>query len=231
MVRGLGIIGVVIFHIVWDLDMAGLIPGGLARHPAWILFARSLASTFMILVGVSLALAHRREIRWSPFVKRLLIVACAALAISVVTKIVFPDHFIYFGILHSIVVASIVGLLFLRLPVTVVAAAGLAAIILPMLVSSPLFNIRALAWIGFAAQPPPSNDYVPVFPWVGLTLLGLAATRTAIRYSADQWISRHEPDHPAAVGLAWLGRHTLAIYLIHQPVLLSLILPLARWVG
>ncbi|WP_292580496.1 heparan-alpha-glucosaminide N-acetyltransferase domain-containing protein [Mesorhizobium sp. 65-26] len=64
-----------------------------------------------------------------------------------------------------------------------------------------------------------------------LTLLGLAIARTAIRYSADQWISRHEPDHPVGNGIGWLGRHSLAIYLVHQPVLLSLILPLTNWLG
>jgi uncharacterized membrane protein len=64
------------------------------------------------------------------------------------------------------------GLLFLRLPATIIAAAGIAVIVLPRLISSPLFNTRLLAWIGYASQPPLSNDYVPVFPWIGFDPVG-----------------------------------------------------------
>lgn len=104
-------------------------------------------------------------------------------------------------------------------------------IVLPYLVTTPLFDARSLAWIGFSAQPPPSNDYVPVFPWVGMTLLGLAVTKAAIGRSVDHWLHRHEPDGPVATRIAWMGRHSLAIYLIHQPVLLGLLIPLANWWG
>jgi len=231
MARGLAIAGVVIFHIVWDLDFTRFIRPGIATHPAWILFARVLAGSFMLLVGVSVALAHRQTTRWVPFAKRLLIIMGAALAISAATWLAFPERFIYFGILHAIAAASVIGLLFRRLPALVIAAMGAVVIVFPFLVASPLFDTRSLAWIGFSAQPPPSNDYVPIFPWVGLTLMGLALAKTAIGRSVDQWLYRHEPAGPVANGTAWMGRHSLAIYLIHQPVLLGLLIPLANWLG
>jgi uncharacterized membrane protein len=226
-IRGLAIAGVVLFHIVWDLEFTGLISTGTATHPAWLLFGRTLAGSFMLLVGVSLALAHRGFVRWQPLSTRLIIIVGAALAISLVSKLAFPDRFIYFGILHAIAFASIVGALLLRYSPAVIAAAGILILVLPSVAESPLFDERSLAWIGFSAHPPPSNDYVPVFPWVGVTLIGLAITKAAIGLSVDRWIRDHEPKGIVVAAMAWMGRHSLAIYLIHQPVLLGLLVPVA----
>lgn len=226
-VRGLAIVGVVIFHLVWDLDLTGFLPGEIATHPLWLLFGRTLAGTFMMLVGVSLVLAHRNHVRWSPFAKRLAVIAVAALAITLVTRFVFPQSFIYFGILHAIVAASVIGVMFLRLPAALTALAGAGMIALSYAFSHAVFDTRWLAWIGFAQQPPVSNDFVPIFPWVGSTLLGISLTKLAVKQSTDKWLRAHEPTGTGVHRLAWLGRHSLVIYLIHQPVLLAVILPLA----
>jgi len=225
--RGLAIAGVVVFHLVWDLDFSGLLQSNFSHHPAWLLFGRGLASTFMVLVGVSLALAHRNTIRWRPFFKRLWIIIAAAAAISLATLVIFPDAFIYFGILHAIATASMIGIVFVPLPAASSVVVGIAILVLPLFFSEPLFNTRWLAWIGFAATPPVSNDYVPIFPWVGLTLIGLGAAKASITRGFDDWIVRHEPTGPTTTALGRAGRLSLPIYLLHQPILLALILPTA----
>ena len=223
-VRGLAIAGVVLFHFVWDLAYLGFISAGIASHPWWLLFGRLLAGTFMVLVGVSLVLAAVGGFRWRAFGRRLAMLVAAALAITLVTRVAFPQTFVYFGILHAIAVASVVGALVLRLHASFIAALGIAAYALDFFFASAMFNPRWLAWTGFAASPPLSNDFVPVFPWVGLTLLGMAGMRLALGRGwgrrarlLDGWIGR---------SLTWLGRHSLAIYLVHQPVLLGVLMPL-----
>jgi uncharacterized membrane protein len=227
LVRGLAIVGVVLFHIVWDLEFTGFLSPGIGTHPWWLLFGRTLAGTFLLLVGISLVLAHRSGMYWHAFSQRLVVIGCAALAISFATKAIFPERFIYFGILHAIAFASVIGVLFLRFSPVAVTAIGVVMIILPNVFSSSLFDDRLLAWIGFAAQPSPSNDYVPVFPWVGVTLLGVAIAKVGSTHSADRWIHEHEPRNKLVAGMAWLGRHSLVIYLLHQPVLLGLLIALS----
>ena len=101
---------------------------------------------------------------------------------------------------------------------------GLAVWTLPYYFSAEPFNSRWLAWIGFAEQPPRSNDFVPVFPWVGLVLIGLAAMKTAISLSFIERLRTPEPHGTVTRGLVWFGRHSLIIYLVHQPLLLALVL-------
>lgn len=227
MVRGLAIAGVVLFHLVWDLEFTGFV-SGIARHPAWLTFGHLLAGTFMVLVGVSLLLAHRNGVRWRAFARRFAILVASALAITAVTLAVFPGAFIYFGILHAIAAATLIGVAFLRAPAVVSLAAGIIVVGLPFFMQSMTFDTRWFAWIGFSANPPPSNDYVPVFPWVGLSLIGMAATKWTLTHGVDRMFRTYPPVGPATIALTWLGRHSLSIYLLHQPILLAVIVPLSE---
>lgn len=185
----------------------------------------------MFLVGVSLVLAHHDTIRVRAFIRRLLTIALCAAAITVVTWFAFPESFIYFGILHAIAAATLLGMLFLRANILVCLAAVVIVLSLPLFLDLSEFNTRWLAWTGFAERPPPSNDFVPIFPWVGVTLLGMA--------SAKLFLLRHDQNSPADAPvqgslvrlLIWMGHWSLLIYLVHQPILLSIIVPLSRMVS
>ena len=224
--RGLAILGVVIFHFVWDLEFAGFI-SGIAFHPIWLAFGKSLAGSFMILVGVSLVLAHQDGFRLHAFTKRLFVIALAAAIISIVTWFIFPGSFIYFGILHSVAVASLVGLVFLKMPSLVTFMIGVFVFVAPIFYTSTVFDTRWLAWIGFASIPPRSDDFVPIFPWLGLTLIGMALTKLAKKQGWEPHFFRAFKPTLVATSLQWLGQKSLAIYLIHQPVMLAFILPIS----
>ncbi|MEO3385672.1 DUF1624 domain-containing protein [Mesorhizobium sp. CAU 1741] len=218
--RGIALVAMAIYHLAWDLEFFGYADPGMTATGGWRLFARSIASSFLFLVGVSLVLAHARGVRWRPFLKRLAMVALAAGAISLVTWLAVPGGFIFFGILHQIALASLLGMAFLRLPVWLVVLAAVAVIAAPQFLRSAVFDHPALWWVGLSSANPRSNDYVPLFPWFGAVLLGMAATRVA---EARGLFGRLRPiTLPAATRpIQAAGRHSLAFYLIHQPLLIA----------
>ncbi|WP_350333984.1 heparan-alpha-glucosaminide N-acetyltransferase [Coralliovum pocilloporae] len=224
--KGMAILGVVLFHLVWDLEFVGFV-AGLAFHPIWLGFGRILAGTFMLVVGINLVLAHPNHLNLIAYIKRISILLIAAFAISLLTLITFPTSFIYFGILHSITVSSLVGLAFLRLSMHITLIAGVIVFLLPFYYSTSAFDSRWFAWIGFSESPPASNDFFPVFPWLGLTLIGMAITKFClVQENISQWCIL--PKNNACVqSIVWLGKRSLLIYLIHQPVLLAIIIPLS----
>ena len=217
-VRGIALLAMASYHFTWDLEFFGYTDPGLTAFGWWKIYARCIASTFLFLVGVSLFLAHGRQIRWTGFWKRFAMVAAAAIAISVVTWFVTPGGFIFFGILHEIALASLLGLAFLRLPALLTLLVAAVIIAVPFYVSLESFDHPWLWWVGLSAINPRSNDYVPLFPWFGAVLVGLGVTKLA---SASGLLARLAKLTPGrwANPLLFIGRHSLAFYLIHQPIL------------
>lgn len=226
--RGVALLAMASYHFTWDLEFFGYLEPGTATHGWWKIYARAIASSFLFLAGVSLVLAHYPAIRWRSFWKRFAMVAGAALAISIATFIAVPGAWIFFGILHCIAVASLVGLAFIRLPALVSgASAALIAILMivdthvaPGSLSFAAFDPRYLSWTGLFETPPRSNDFVPLFPWLAALLAGVAVARLAIRRSWLVPLSRVQV-RPNLLSKA--GRHSLVIYLVHQPVLIGLV--------
>ncbi len=228
--RGLAIIGVVLFHLVWDLEFTGFLTG-IASHRAWLLFGRMLAGTFMLLVGMNLVLGHSNQTKWIAFWRRLAVLTAAAATITILTRVAFPQSFIFYGILHSIAVSSLVGILFVRSPFWVCLIMGGAILLLPQLVSSSIFDSRWLAWIGFFANSPISYDFVPFFPWTGLTFLGMALVKIVTLENLQACHLLIKPGNQFTFWIGWVGRKSLPIYLIHQPVLLAIIVPASSLLG
>ncbi|NTA10159.1 heparan-alpha-glucosaminide N-acetyltransferase [Agrobacterium tumefaciens] len=218
--RGLALIAMASYHFTWNLEYFGYLEPGTATTGLWKLYARAIASSFLFLAGFSLFLAHGKAINWPSFSKRFAMVAGSALLITIATYVAFPDSFIFFGILHNIAAASLVGLLFLRAPPLVTLLFAALAFALPQYVQSDFFNSKWLAWVGFSTMPPRSNDYVPLLPWLAPFLAGLAVSQFVTPRS---WLDRfRNPSSPRNL-IATAGRHSLAFYLIHQPALIGLV--------
>lgn len=220
--------GMVVFHTMFDLQMFGLVPPWTVQSAPWPLVARLVAGSFLFLAGVSLWLAHGERIRWRAFLRRLTVLVAAAALVSIATYAAMPGTFIYFGVLHSIAAASLIGLAVLRLPVWAILVIAAAIYAAPAWLASDAFNSPAFWWTGLATAPRPSLDFEPVLPWAAPCLAGLALAKAASAHGL--WdAARTMPPVPS--WLTWPGRHSLAIYLVHQPVLIGLIWTIAQIVA
>lgn len=223
--RGVALIAMAIYHFTWDLGFFGYIEPETATTGGWRIFARLIAGSFLFLVGFSLVLGHQKGFHARPFLVRLAKIGGAAAIITTATWFAFPDTFIFFGILHAIAAASVVGLLFLRLPIALTLLAAIAAVTAPLYLRAPLFDHPTLWWVGLSVDIPRSNDYVPLLPWLAPVLLGIALGKF--------FVASALPERWAGLGgrkkvwwkslLETAGRHSLAIYLIHQPLLIALV--------
>ncbi|WP_151720741.1 heparan-alpha-glucosaminide N-acetyltransferase [Gemmobacter serpentinus] len=216
--RSIALLGMALFHFSYDLQMFGLFrPDGGQAAFLWYL-ARIVAGSFIALAGVSLWLAQGRVLRWPAFWRRWRVLVLAAAGVSLATYLAMGEAWVFFGILHAIALFSLLGLLALRLPAPLILLAGVGVFwgstILPGLLE---WNLPALRFLGLGSIRTATVDFEPVFPWFGPFLLGLGMAKALDRL----WprIARIEgPDW-----LAWPGRHSLAVYLIHQPVLIGAI--------
>ena len=221
--RTLALAGMVVFHVTFDLELFGWLAQGTTVQGGWAILARVVAGSFLFLAGVSLVLAHGGGLRWPAFRRRLVRVAGAAGVVTAVTWVTIPQAFIFFGILHSIALASVIGVVLLRLPSGVLLGLVVAVVWVDRTYAFEVLNPRWLVWTGLGSAQPWTMDFVPVFPWLAAFLAGMGVAR--LMAGTGMW------DRLRGVGagldrLAWPGRHSLAIYLLHQPVLIALV-----WAG
>ena len=165
------------YHLTWDLGYLRLTPENVALSPLGRVAAHVIAGTFLGLVGIGLVLMNGRGVRARATIRRLARVGGAAALITLATIIAFPDSYIFFGILHCIAVSSVLALPFLFLPAAVTAAAGAFVVAMPHLVAHPLLDAPGLFFLGLGRLTPQTNDYVPLFPWFGIVLFGVALGR------------------------------------------------------
>ncbi len=230
LVRTVALIGMATFHFVFDLVMFGYVPPSAIMEGFWPLWARVVASSFLILSGVGLYLAYGNGIDPRRLARRLARIAGAALVVTIGTRFAMGDQYVFWGILHMIAFGTLAGLLFLRLPVVVTLAVAAGVFWIGQTVASPAFDAAPLLFLGLGAEPVWAVDYVPVFPWLAPVLAGVALGRLAVR--TGLWARIAAVTAPRGSLWDWLalpGRNSLWVYLGHQPVLIGAVWVWTFW--
>ena len=214
--RGLAILCMVLYHFTYDLNYFRIISVDMNHTPSFLLFRYTIMSMFLVSVGMSLALTHKSMIRWSSVRKRIVQLGLASLAVTVATTMVFPNSWVYFGILHFVLLASLIALPLLKFPKT----ALLLAILILLGSATKILHMHSIyTFLKIPLSLPPySEDLVPLFPWLAVVFIGIFL----VQYDYHQKIFGHKIfNHNSSIHkiLKKMGQHSLIIYLIHQPIL------------
>lgn len=232
--RGIAIVLMVIYHFFFDLDFFNI--SEFDMHSGFlVVIGRSAAILFIFLVGVSLTLSYSRTSRFKPgkevFIhnlKRGAGIFGWGLVITFVTATLLERGTIYFGILHLIGVSIIISYPFLKyrkfnlLAGLVLLFAGIPMD--PVYVDYPWF-----LWLGLKPHGFYTLDYFPLIPWFGLILMGIY-TGNSLYPDYKRSFRMCDCERNAVVRmLEYLGKKSLLIYLVHQPVIVGMLLLLTSF--
>jgi uncharacterized membrane protein len=228
--RGIAIVLMIFFHFTWDLDHFAGYEVNVLSTP-WQTFARSIASLFIFVMGVSLTLSYNRAKQQAghsalfiKYLRRGGQIFGLGMVITVATYFFFRGQgFVIFGVLHLLGLSIILAYPFLRYNKWVSLLAGLLAIGLGIYLNRLVVSFPWLIWLGVRQSGVNMVDYYSLLPWFGISLLGIFAGYTLYPQSVRRFTW---PDLAQVVpirGLRFLGRHSLLIYLIHQPILIGLL--------
>lgn len=223
--RGAAILMMVVYHLTYDLDTFGGYPIESTSGP-WAWFADATASAFLFLVGVSLAISYTRSAAsgrasFGKYLSRGLKILGYGMVLTGVS-LLLGMGVIAFGILHviafSIILAyPLLGFRWLNLILGLaVVAAGAYMMVADVSSQSPW-----LLPLGVVPENLGMPDYRPLLPWFGVVLLGLFAGD--LLYGAGRRPPLPEDAPAPARPLLPLGRNSLLVYLVHQPLLIAIL--------
>lgn len=233
--RGVAMVWMTVFHFCFDLNHFGYLKQDFYADPFWTTQRTLIVSLFLFTAGLGQAVAVHQGQGWPRFGRRWAQVAGCALLVTAGSYWMYPRSFIYFGVLHGMAVILLIArlaalgkpgrALWLWAAGGLAIAAGFVAsqalVALGSAEVAALFDSRLLNWLGIITRKPITEDYVPLLPWLGVMLWGVAAGQWLLAQN-PAWL--HRPAGAVARPLAWLGRWSLTYYMLHQPVLIGVLM-------
>lgn len=209
--RGIALILMITYHLLYDLNVFFNFDVAYEQGLFYLL-GKAAATLFILVAGLSSSFSKNNTIRGL----KLIGWGCV---IFLVTSIAVPGSNIVFGILQFL------GVCLLLYPVTknispyILVAIG-AAVMLGGEFTAPLpISHNWLVPLGFRTPSFASVDYFPLIPWLGVFLWGIALSKLV--YPQKKGLIKS--NSKLLKLLAAAGQHTLLIYLLHQPVLLTIL--------
>ena len=226
--RGAAVLAMIVFHALFDLNYFAGYSFDLSSG-FWWWFARATAAVFVLLVGVGLSLSYERsKSKGFPFVANKFFLRgvktfILGFVITLATYMFLGGKgTIWFGALHLIGLGIVVSIAFVRnskLSLII----GAASLALGIYLQGITVDTPYLFWLGLAQSGFYSYDYFPIFPWLGVMLIGIAAG-SVLYQNGKRVFTMHSPGNFVVELLSFAGKNSLLIYFVHQPVLIALVL-------
>lgn len=212
--KGTALLFMIFDHVVYDLgaffsrntSSLGFFKEGIGQIAAVI---------FMTVSAVSVTLG-KRNLRHS------LIVGSAAVFLTAFTfafdKVTGSSTIIWFGILHFLALSMLIGHFAKKLPKALLLILSVCSFALGKYFLSLSVSMPYLCFLGLCSPDFYSSDFFPLFPNLAYTFLGLFIGKSIYKEKTSVFAR-----HPKTKAINFLGRHTLIIYLVHQPVVLGVL--------
>jgi len=227
--RGFAIILMIFFHILYDLNFF-LITDFRLYSGIILYIARLSAAIFVVLAGVSLSLSYSRvknRLQANEIVLKFLKRGCKTIflgiIISIITWFYIPRGFVVFGILHFIGASIILSLIFIRYRLLNIIF-GILFIILGLYLRLFTFDLNFLIPFGFIPNNFWTIDYFPLLPWFGLILFGISIGNIIYPNKNRKFEMMDRSKNIVIKSFCFLGRNSLLIYFLHQPIIIGLII-------
>lgn len=227
-IRGIAIIMVIFFHILIDLNFFDIYKINVFSGVT-LPIAYTVATTFLLLVGMSLTLKFSKikyvlskKEKQSKIILRGLKIFGIGLLITLGTWLYLEKGFIIFGVLHCIGISIILSIPFLTFRVQNLVL-GSVFIFLGIILKSFTFDFYWLAWLGFKPTAFYTVDYYPLLPWFGVVLIGIFLGNSLYPEGKRRYAIKDHSTIKILSFFCFLGRHTLIIYLVHQPIIVGII--------
>ncbi|MBI5047113.1 DUF1624 domain-containing protein, partial [Candidatus Micrarchaeota archaeon] len=217
--RGGAIIAMMIYHFIFDLNFLGIVPINIYELPI-LLFQRSIGTLFLLLVGVSLTLSESGNNEgYRKHAKRGLLLAAIALIITIATWIYPNRAFISFGIIHLIALSTFIAPFFFKFGKWNYLI-GILIVLFGLYCANIYASSDYLFWLGLKSASYEALDYYPVLPWFGIVLIGIPMGKLILEIKRKSSV----PTNIVVKLLMWLGRRSLQIYLVHQPIIIGILI-------
>lgn len=219
--RGVCILGMVAVHLIYDLQTFFSLPF-LADSQLFAIVKQWGGVLFLLISGICVTLGSHP-------VRRGLIVFACGLVCSAVTAGMYALHMadksiiIYFGVLHCLGVCMLLWPLLKRLPVWALGLVGLGLSVLGLWISgNVLVDFPWLIPLGLVPGDFVSSDFFPLLPNLGFFLVGAFLGKTLYR-KKETLLPRVNPANPVLAFFTLLGKWSLPVYLLHQPLITGLL--------
>jgi uncharacterized membrane protein len=213
-IRGLAVLLMIAYHAIFDITYfgSGSVP---------INFAYAVASIFILTSGISLSISYSRASRFAKFAKRGIKLLVVGFVITGVSYMLLREGVIVFGVIHFFGVTSFLIYFVLRFVKSkwIFLLLGILVIASGIVVNDFIAENNYFVWLGLKTANFFTFDYFPLLPWFGVMLLGVFLGKTFYPSGKRGFKIFEIKGIPASI-VTFLGKHSLAIYIIHQPIIL-----------